>query len=236
MSDQMGQWNGQGNYGGAPSSGWWTPDEQMGGSQQYQDASGQQYQSGYQAPGAAQQPYSQPYQQPYQPYQQPYQSYPQSGQGAYPQPVPVSAAVGVTRRENVALGLLGAFLGSLVGAALIILLGRLGVVAALSGLVMSLVALKGYEKFAGGISKLGVVLTCLIIAVMVFAADWVDWAILAASELDIDVFAALEILPGLFDLGVIDSAAYGRNIGMLYAFTALGAAPVIIECFKGGRA
>ena len=74
MSDQMGQWNGQGNYGGAPSSGWWTPDEQMGGSQQYQDASGQQYQSGYQAPGAAQQPYSQPYQQPYsQPYQQPYQ-------------------------------------------------------------------------------------------------------------------------------------------------------------------
>ena len=232
MSDQMGQWNGQGNYGGAPSSGWWTPDEQMGGSQQYQDASGQQYQSGYQAPGAAQQPYSQPYQQPY----QPYQPYPKPGQGAYPQPMPVSAAVGAARRENVALGLLGAFLGSLVGAALIVVLGRLGIVAAISGLVMSLVALKGYEKFAGGISKLGVVLTCLIIAVLVFAADWVDWAILAASELDIDVFEALEILPGLFELGVIDPAEYGKSLGMLYAFTALGAVPVIIDCFNGRRA
>lgn len=233
MSDQMGQWNGQGNYGGAPSSGWWTPDEQMDGSQQYQDASGQQYQSGYQAPGAAQQPYQQPYSQPY---QQPYQPYPQQVQGAYPQPMPVSAEVGVTRRENVALGLLGAFLGSLVGAVLIIVLGRLGIVAALSGLVTSLVALKGYEKFAGGISKLGVVLTCLIIVVMVFAADWLNWALVAASELGIGVSAALEILPGLFDLGFIDPTEYGRYIARLYAFTALGAVPVIIDCFRGGRA
>ncbi len=233
MSDQMGQWNGQGNYGGAPSSGWWTPDEQMGGSQQYQDASGQQYQSGYQAPGAAQQPYQQPYSQPY---QQPYQPYPQPGQGAYPQPMPVSAAVRAARRENVALGLLGAFLGSLVGAVLIVVLSRIGVVAALSGIVMSLAALKGYEKFAGGISGLGIALTCLIIVAMVFAADWVDWAIVAARELDISFFKALQILPDLFDLGAIDSSEYGSNLGMLYAFTALGAVPVIIDCFKNRRA
>lgn len=229
MSDQMGQWNGQGNYGGAPSSGWWTPDEQVGGSQQYQGAPGQPYQSGYQAPGAAQQPYSQPYQQPYQPYQQPIQ-------GAYPQPMPVSAAVGAARRENVALGLLGAFLGSLVGAVLIVVLSRIGVVAALSGIVMSLAALKGYEKFAGGISGLGIALTCLIIVAMVFAADWVDWAIVAARELDISFFEALQILPDLFELGAIDSSEYGSNLGMLYAFTALGAAPVIIDCFKNRRA
>ena len=236
MSDQMGQWNGQGNYGGAPSSGWWTPDEQVGGSQQYQGAPGQPYQSGYQAPGAAQQPYSQPYQQPYQPYQQPYQPYQQPVQGAYPQPMPVSAAVGAARRENVALGLLGAFLGSLVGAVLIVVLSRIGVVAALSGIVMSLAALKGYEKFAGGISGLGIALTCLIIVAMVFAADWVDWAIVAAREFDISFFEALQILPDLFDLGAIDSSEYGSNLGMLYAFTALGAAPVIIDCFKNRRA
>lgn len=71
---------------------------------------------------------------------------------------------------------------------------------------------------------------------MVFAADWVDWAIVAAREFDISFFEALQILPDLFDLGAIDSSEYGSNLGMLYAFTALGAAPVIIDCFKNRRA
>lgn len=227
---------------------------------QYQQPAAEQYQQPYQQPAAQQyqQPAAQPYQQPAQPhpqqtpypqypqqpaqqYQQPAQPYPQQPypqpvQGAYPQTTPVVAAAGSPRHENVGLGLLGAFLGSLAGAVLIVALSRLGFVAALSGLVMSLVALKGYEKFAGGISTLGIVLTCLIIVAMVFVADWVDWAIVVMGDLDVSFFEAIGMLPELFERGAIDSSDYSANLGMLYIFTALGAVPVIIDSFKGRRA
>ena len=196
---------------------------------QYPQQPAPQYQQQTPYPQYSQQPAAQQYQQPAQPYPQPVQ-------GAYPQTMPVAAAAGSPRHENVGLGLLGAFLGSLAGAVLIIVLSRLGFVAALSGLVMSFVALKGYEKFAGGISTLGIVLTCVIIVAMVFVADWVDWAIVAMRDLDVSFLEAISTLPELFERGNIDSSDYSANLGMLYIFTALGAVPVIIDSFKSRRA
>ena len=48
------------------------------------------------------------------------------------------------KRENVPAGIVGAFLGSLIGVACAVLIGQLGYVASISGLVMAVCALKGY--------------------------------------------------------------------------------------------
>ena len=52
--------------------------------------------------------------------------------------------------DNIITGAVGAFLGSLIGVACIVIVGQLGYVASVSGLVMGVCALKGYEKQKGG--------------------------------------------------------------------------------------
>lgn len=52
------------------------------------------------------------------------------------------------KKENLFTGIIGALLGSLLGVLCIILLSQMGYVAALSGFVMAVCTLKGYELLA----------------------------------------------------------------------------------------
>lgn len=52
------------------------------------------------------------------------------------------------KKENLVGGVVGALVGSLLGVASIILLSQMGYVAALSGVIMAVCALKGYELLA----------------------------------------------------------------------------------------
>ena len=47
------------------------------------------------------------------------------------------------KKENLALGILGAVIGSLIGGAAIVLIGQLGMISAISGVVLAFCALKG---------------------------------------------------------------------------------------------
>ncbi len=53
------------------------------------------------------------------------------------------------KTENMVAGTVGALLGSLLGVACIVLLGQLGYVAAVSGIVMAICTMKGYELLGG---------------------------------------------------------------------------------------
>ena len=63
------------------------------------------------------------------------------------------------RQENVVAGLVGAFLGALLGVVCTVVIGQLGYVASLSGLIMAVGALKGYELLGGRLSKKGAVIS-----------------------------------------------------------------------------
>ena len=54
------------------------------------------------------------------------------------------APMEVKKRENVLAGIVGAFLGSLIGVACIVIVGQMGYVASICGLVMAVCSLKGY--------------------------------------------------------------------------------------------
>lgn len=137
------------------------------------------------------------------------------------------------KRENVLTGLVGAFLGSLVGVALIVLLGQMGYVASLSGLVMALCAMKGYSWLGGAMSKKGAVIVSLLTLVMTYFGNRLDFAVSVALAAEVDVFTAFRSIDRLLEGGYINAAAYWGGLAMLYLFTLLGAVPTLIRAFQG---
>ena len=134
-----------------------------------------------------------------------------------------------------ALGTVGALLGSLVGGVVIILVGQLGYVASISGVVMAVAALKGYMLLGGRLTKKGVAIASVLMVVVTFLAHSLGLAISVASELGVGVFETWRWLPQLLVLAdaVTD---YWVELAMLYLFTLLGAVPTVISTMRKARA
>lgn len=132
------------------------------------------------------------------------------------------------RRENIAAGVVGALLGTLLGVVCTVVLGQLGYVASISGLVMAVGALKGYELLAGRLSKKGAVVSSILILGMTYLAHRLSLAISLTSELGMDVLRCFQAIPPLLRTGLLDGPAYWGDLVMLYVFTLLGAVPTII--------
>ena len=65
--------------------------------------------------------------------------------------------------ENVLAGIVGAFLFSLVGAAVYFILNLFGYIASISGLIGAVCAVKGYAVFAKKESKKGIIIAAIIL-------------------------------------------------------------------------
>lgn len=145
------------------------------------------------------------------------------------------AALEPVKPENPVAGAVGALLGSLAGAACIILFSQLGYVAALSGLVMGVCAIKGYEMLGGRLSGKGAAISVVIMLLMTYAADRMDWAIVIARELEVDVFTGFRSVGVLLEMQAIDAAMYWGNLVMLYLFLLLGMVPAVLAGLRARR-
>lgn len=142
------------------------------------------------------------------------------------------------KKENVVGGIVGALLGSLLGVLSIVLLSQLGYVAALSGVIMAVGVLKGYELLGGKLTKKGIVIGVIVMLIMTYVGDRVDWAILVSKELsyyNVTVFDCYRAIPGLVAEGDIDLTSYVGNLVLLYVFLLLGAVPTVISSAKEQR-
>lgn len=139
-------------------------------------------------------------------------------------------------KEKVFLGTIGAILGALAGALLIALLDKIGFVASISGVVMAYLSLFLYAKFAGILSKKGIIICVVIMVITVFLTEWTLYSIAVYKELSkysndyyfLDIFLQFYIF--LSEPEILRS--FLVNILMLYGFTALGAVPKIKEFSK----
>lgn len=136
------------------------------------------------------------------------------------------------KQENVVGGIVGALLGSLLGVVCIIILSQLGYVAALSGAVMALGVLKGYELLGGKLTKKGVVICVVIMLIMAYVGDRLNWAILlyregGGADIGYSIFECYRIFPDALTAGVIRKEAYIMDIVLIYVFLLLGAVPTI---------
>lgn len=136
--------------------------------------------------------------------------------------------------EKVLTGIFGAILGAILGGAVIILMSRLGYVAALSGLAVAISVLEGYDLFAGHKPAKGLWICLLIMAVTPYLADRIDWAIVLVKEYGDggltfwDAFARVPDLIG----NIIESKVYTRNLLLTYGFAVLGAFGTLKDFFK----
>lgn len=136
------------------------------------------------------------------------------------------------KKENIIGGIVGALLGSLLGALSVLILSQLGYVAALSGVVMAVCVLKGYEMLGGKLNKKAVVISVIIMLLMTYFADRVDWAIIlyregGGAEAGYNIFECYRLIPEALYREIIDIGSYIANLLMLYLFVALGAVPTI---------
>lgn len=144
------------------------------------------------------------------------------------------------KKENVVGGIVGALIGSLVGVLCIVLLSQLGYVAALSGVVMAVGVLKGYELLGGRLTKKGIIISVVIMLVMTYVGDRVDTAILlwrdgGGADAGYNLFECYRLVSWAIENEFIDMTAYIGNLVLLYVFLLLGAVPTIMSKVKENK-
>lgn len=141
----------------------------------------------------------------------------------------------VQKRENVITGFVGALIGALLGAGSIILLSQLGYIASISGLILAVCTLKGYELLGGKLSSKGIVISIILMFITPYLADRIDWAILIMQEwadYGVTFGEAFVVVPELLADGSIEMGAYIKNLLMIYGFALLGAFSTLRNTLK----
>ncbi|WP_455717113.1 hypothetical protein [Anaerosporobacter sp.] len=136
------------------------------------------------------------------------------------------------QRENVAAGIVGALIGSIAGVIAIIIFGQLGYVAAISGFVMAICTLKGYERLAGRLGGIGIVVSCFMIFIMIYMGCRLDWAVSIMSFYEVDIATAFQAAG---DSSVVEMSAFIENLLLLYLFSLVGGVPTIWKTIRSNK-
>ena len=132
--------------------------------------------------------------------------------------------------EDIGRGILGALIGGLIGAAVIVLIGQLGYVAALSGMVLGYCTIGGYRRGAGKLSAIGIAVSVVVMLLAVYLGNRTDIAIAVTRELDFSLGQAFAWMHEL-----VDADVYRSNLITLYLFSAIGAVPAAFNAHKLAR-
>ena len=127
----------------------------------------------------------------------------------------------------------GGILGTLIGAICIVLVNQFGYIASISGVVMGVCALKGYQILGKKMSLKGIIICVILMLLMVYISNWFSYAVAVAQVYKADIVSSFLAVPELIKEGAIESGAYYKDLLMLYVFTAIGAVPVIKNQIKG---
>ncbi len=139
---------------------------------------------------------------------------------------------------NVIGGIVGALLGALIGAVLWVLIYQLGYLSAIAGAVMVICALKGYEMLGGRLTKVGIVICCLVSVAMVLLAEQVSLGYVIYTELkdyyEITFFDAFRSVPDFMAAESEIMSAVVRDLIIGYVLMAIGAWGTIRQALKKG--
>ena len=135
------------------------------------------------------------------------------------------------KEENVVTGIVGAFLGSIIGLILIVFIGQLGRIAILSGLVMGVCTIKGYAILSGKMSKKGVFLSIIIMILMTYMAFILDSCVYVLRQNPEDI-AYIDEMVGFFSESIFTESNYCFEFLKMLGFTLLGAVPAVLGIFR----
>ncbi len=130
-------------------------------------------------------------------------------------------------KENVWLGVLGAFLFSLIGAAIFFLLNAFGLIESISGFATVFCAINGYRIFAKRESKTGIIISLVIAAVVIIVSWYLCFCLTAVEQINQKASEAssmttfAEFLPHGFDV-IKKQPEMLISLGLSIVFGALG--------------
>lgn len=140
-----------------------------------------------------------------------------------------------SNQVNAAAGLIGALIGSLIGVAVWVFIYALGYIAGIAGFIITMLAMKGYEKLGGGMNKAGVIISLFITIIMVFFAQYcsLGWEIYQAYNYipDVHIMNAMASVPDfLVDSKIL--APFLKDLIIGYVLTALVSFSYLAKSFR----
>lgn len=134
-------------------------------------------------------------------------------------------------------GLVGAFLGSLIGCALWIVIYKLGYIAGIAGAVTAICAMKGYEMLGGHLDRKGVIGSVIIMLVMIYIGNKIAWSWEAFDALKEYGYTFSDCFRGLGE--ILDASdlygSYCTDLVIGYLLTAICSYKNIINAFRASR-
>ncbi len=147
--------------------------------------------------------------------------------------------INTQNEENVLFGIVGAFLFSLAGGVLYVILNMIGYIAAISGLVGVVCAIKGYAFFAKKESTRGVIISVIIAAVVLVIAWYVGFCLDLAEAYEIwHAEGEVDYVPNVFEcmsFGYIylpDNPAYFADLAISLVLAAVGCGSYVYKMLK----
>lgn len=125
------------------------------------------------------------------------------------------------QKENVLLGTVGAFIGAIIGGAVTLFIARLGYVAFYAGFILGICVVKGYEILGKKFSKLGAVISSILLLVTIVLVQQFDYALEAVKQLGVDFSDGFDLINTLVLNGEAPEK-YFFNFFMLAVFTIIG--------------
>ena len=125
------------------------------------------------------------------------------------------------QKENVLLGTVGAFIGAIIGGAVTLFIARLGYVAFYAGFILGICVVKGYEILGKKFSKLGAVISSILLLVTIVLVQQFDYALEAVKQLGVDFRDGFDLINTLVLNGEAPEK-YFFNFFMLAVFTIIG--------------
>ncbi len=127
-------------------------------------------------------------------------------------------------------GLIGLILGAIVGMAAWVAFYQTGYITVLGGFLMSFLAIKGYEKFAGRLDLRGLILAIIVSVIMLAVAEMLCLDLEIIKALDVDFERALDLLPRFLEESEIQEAV-AQDLAFGYIFMLIGSFSMYYQAY-----
>lgn len=131
-----------------------------------------------------------------------------------------------SQKENVVMGIVGAFLGAILGGAVALVIARLGYVSYISGFVLGVCIVKGYELLGRKFTKKGALISVVFMLLAIVLVHQFDYAFEIVKQLGYDFTDAFALINEATLAGDVPEN-YFFNFFMLLGFTGIGAGVAI---------
>lgn len=154
---------------------------------------------------------------------------------------PTPTQVVEPQKSNFIAGLVGAFLGSLIGCVLWVIIYRLGYIAGIAGAITAICAMKGYELLGKKLDVKGVISCVVIMILMIFFANKLAWSweiydvFTTEYGYEITFFDAFLSADEIIKASELTSSYY-KDLIIGYGLTALASFGNIVNAFKASKA